>query len=76
LRADVAEVDPDLAHDGDDLRVHARAGLRAGGDRACFAGSASAANNAAAICERPALWTHAKSTVVMAESYQATRPVA
>ena len=28
-------------------------------------GSARALNHAAAICERPALWTHANSTVFM-----------
>jgi hypothetical protein len=28
-----------------------------------FCGSASALKNAAAICERPALWTQAKMTV-------------
>ena len=48
-----------------DFRMDARARIGAGRNRACLCRIGQEIKPAAAICDRPALWTHAKSTVFM-----------
>jgi hypothetical protein len=66
LRRRRSQVESDLSHRREDFRVGTWAAGSVPADIArALAGSAIALKNAAAICDRPALCTQAKITVVM-----------
>jgi len=63
LRPDGAQVEPHLVQGRDHFRVDALPRLGPSHIARAWPGSASWLKSAAAICDRPALWIQAKSTV-------------